>query len=168
MISGRESAVEVVFDYAWIAFMLATVANAALWWVRSRPYRQAEPELEDSYRSLIRGFLVWGNVPWIVMGLGILTGEVASFFDYFNPRDGGSYVHMWFGSIALLWVLGTDWIFRQNGAEVLVRHPGLARVPFRSAASVRMVWLLCVLAGVAGMVMLYSTEIQIPAIAPEG
>ena len=54
-------------------------------------------------RLCIRGWLVYGNLPWVVMGLGILFGGVPTIFHYFNPRN-GPVVLIWYGTVIALWV----------------------------------------------------------------
>ena len=152
----------VIFKHFWVAFILVTVANAAMWWYRGRPYRERDPSLTEGYRSLVRGFLFWGNVPWLVMGLGILVGDVPTIFHYFNPRSLDPFVLGWFGSIFFLWVLGTHWIFLRGGAERLVDHPGLIRPQSRSPAAIKNLWLLCLAGGIFGVVMMFTMEFTPP------
>lgn len=151
-----------VFKHFWVAFILSTVVNAAVWWVRGRPYREADPSLVEGYRSLVRGFLLWGNVPWIVMGLGILVGSVPSVIHYFNPRSLSPFVLAWFGSIFLVWVLGTHWLFARGGAERLLRHPGLIQPQPTNAAAIKTVWLLGLGGGVLGCAVMLAMDIRPP------
>ncbi|MGD9366823.1 MAG: hypothetical protein PVH87_14070 [Desulfobacteraceae bacterium] len=66
----------------------------------------------------------WMNIPWIVMGFGCTVGGVPSVWHYFRPSDGNPFVLAWFGSVFFLWIAGTIWLFFQNGAETLAKHPG--------------------------------------------
>ena len=92
---------------------------------RSRRHVAEDPSLAAGYRKLLCGVLIWGNVPWIIMGLGCLVGGVPSVFHYARPRDGNPFVWAFFASGLLILALGTYWLFAAGGAEMIIRHPGL-------------------------------------------
>ena len=153
-----------LFKHIWVFFIVATFVNAAIWWRRGREYRQRDPSLTEDYRSLIRGFVTWGNVPWLIMGVGILFGRVPTVFHYFNPRSPNPFVTAFFASIVFLWIVGTYWLFARRGAERLVRCPGLVRLPVNSAAAMKGFWILCLDGGVAGLVAMSFSEIPPPPV----
>ena len=73
------------------------------------------------YRRLIRGFLIYGNIPWLVLGCAIelphlipslSSGPLLVFFICFIPA---------------YWILTGYWLFFRSGAEDLARHPGILR-----------------------------------------
>src|SRR6187399_264007 len=80
--------VSLFFRHAWLLFIAVTILNGAVAWRRVQPRMAAHPELRAGYRRLMRGWLVYGNVPWVVMGLGILFGGLRGIADYFHPRNG--------------------------------------------------------------------------------
>ena len=137
--------------HAWLLFIATMVANALVLKFRSRAYIQQQPELAAGYRSLFYGILLWGNLPWVVMGIGIVFGGVHSVFSYFRPRDGNPFVLAWFGVVVALWLLGFYWIFARRGAEFLIEHPGLLRGNPKSPATIRLFYCLMVAGGVAGL-----------------
>jgi hypothetical protein len=155
-----------LFKHAWLLFILATFANGVVWWVRSRPHRLADPSLAEGYRSLIRGFVIWANLPWLVMGTGIAIGGVPSVFHYFRPREGGPFVHAWYASLVFVLLAGTHWVFRLGGAEILVRYPGLSNIPLTSPGLVRTLWLLVVLGSLFFYTLLYLGVLPIPLYVP--
>jgi hypothetical protein len=79
-----------------------TLVNGAIWWSCGKELREHDPTLTGGYRSLIRGFVTWGNLPCLIMGAGIVFGDVPSIFHYFNPKSSNPFVVAWFGSIFLL------------------------------------------------------------------
>ena len=132
---------ELLFRHFWIAFIGVTIVNGHAWWRRAQSRIQAEPELEDGYRRLYRGYLFWANVPWLLMGFGILSGQVQWIFDFFRPAEGNAFVLAWWGAMAALLCLGTSWIFLGGGAETLERHPGVYMVPQWPASKLKLFWL---------------------------
>ncbi|MGH9380057.1 MAG: hypothetical protein ACRD2Z_05545 [Thermoanaerobaculia bacterium] len=132
---------ELVFRHFWIAFVVVTFVNGQGWWNRVQSRIRAQPDLEPGYRRLYRGYLFWTNLPWLVMGFGILSGQVPSMFDFLNPSGGNTFVVAWWGLLAALLCLGTYWIFFGGGAEMLERHPGVYMVPQWSASKLRLFWL---------------------------
>src|SRR6266513_4801553 len=95
--------VQIMFRHAWLVFIAFTCINGAIWWRRGRTYIRANPALRSGYGRLIRGWLIFGNLPWLVMGVGIVFGRVPTVFHYFNPRN-GPIVVAWYVTVVALWV----------------------------------------------------------------
>src|SRR5438046_8231312 len=89
----------------WVIAIGVTCVNAYL--LRSRAQKEIarKPELAEGYAQLIKGNLVFLNIPWLVMGLGILLGGTRDVFDYFDPRSGNFYVIAFHITIIVLWAL---------------------------------------------------------------
>lgn len=145
--------------HAWLIFIVGTVLNALILKSRSRTYIQQQPELAAGYQQLFNGVLLWGNLPWVVMGIGIHFGEVHSVFSYFRPRDGNPFVLAWFGVVVALWLLGFYWLFARRGAEFLVKHPGLLRGNPKSPAMLRLCYCLMIAGGVVGLCFMFFGDI---------
>ena len=145
--------------HAWLMFIAVTVVNALILKFRARAYIRQEPSLAAGYEQLFTGVLLWGNLPWIVMGIGILFGGVPSVFSYFRPGDGNPFVLAWFGVVVALWLLGFYWLFARRGAEFLVEHPGLLRRTPKSPTLIRFYYCLMVCGGVAGVCFMFLTDI---------
>jgi hypothetical protein len=145
--------VALIVRHSWLLFIAVTCANGAAWWIRGKKEMALHPELAPGYRSLIRGWVVYGNIPWVVMGMGILFGGVPSAFDYLNPRN-GPFVVAWYVSVVALWVATAHWIFLRGGAEAMVRHPGLLNQPAPQASAIKGVVALALLGGVVGMTLM--------------
>ena len=128
---------ELAIRYFWIAFIVVTFVNGRAWWNRAQNRIQSQPDLEPGYRSLYRGYIFWANLPWLAMGLGILSGEVPSMFDFLRPSGGNTFVLAWWGLMAAILFLGTYWMFFGGGAEMLERHPGVYMVPQWTASKLR-------------------------------
>ena len=152
-----------IFRHSWIPFIAVTCINAAIWWNRSRKAIAEKPELEANYNKLIRGLLIYGNIPWLIMGAGILFGGVPSTFHYFNPRN-GPWVIAFYVSVVTMWILGVRWIYFQNGAEELVTCSGLFRVPFAvTPLMIKLYIALMIAGGVVGLSMMLTGNFQAPA-----
>lgn len=134
------SAVELVLRHFWLAFVATTVVNGFAWRRRVQSRIDADPELEPGYRRLFLGYMIWFNLPWVLMGIGILSGQVEWIFDYLNPRGGNTIVLAWWGSMVGILCLGSVWMYALGGAEMLERHPGVYMVPPWSARSLRFAW----------------------------
>lgn len=147
-----------LFKHFWIAFILVTCVNGVVWWVRGARYRERDPSLCEGYRSLILGFVVWANIPWAVMGIGMTFGGVPSMAQYLNPRSGDPFVLGFLGSVVLVWVAATYWLFFRRGAQELIRHPGILRWPGLSVTGIKGLWLVCLAAGIAAIIAMYTGE----------
>ena len=146
---------ELLLRHFWIALVVVTVLNGRAWWGRAQSRIQSQPDLEPGYRRLYRGYLFWTNVPWLAMGLGILSGQVPSIFEFLRPSEGNAFVLAWWGLMAGVLCLGTYWIFFGGGAETLERHPGVYMVPQWPASKLRVFWLALVAWNVAIATMLF-------------
>ena len=112
----------------WAVCIVVTFAHAAFFRARAVQRIRANPELRGGYRTLVTGYVTWGNLPWLVMGIGCVFGGVPSVFNYFRPRDGNPYVVSFFASVLLVWVLGTYWMIFRDGAGMLVKYPWLLNI----------------------------------------
>lgn len=98
---------DLLTTYFWVVAIILTSVNVASFKRRSRVQVQEKPELEHGYATLLRRYLIFLNLPWVVMGIGCTIGGVPSLLHYFRPTDGNPYVLAWFASIFLLWITGT-------------------------------------------------------------
>ena len=142
--------------------IVATFVNAIIMKKRSKVHIEKDPSLRDGYEKLFKGIITWGNLPWIVMGAGILFGGVPSMDYYFRPQDGNPFVIAVFISVFFLWVLGTYWLFLKSGAEFLIKHPGLFNHNFSSPMTLKLFWILCLAGGIAGVTMMFLMDTQMP------
>lgn len=157
--------------YFWFVAIVITVINALIFKKKSKQYIQENPKLEEGYSFLFRGYLFWLNIPWIIMGIGCTTGGVPSVWHYFRPKDGNPYVLAWFGSVFVLWILGTIWLFFKGGAEMLSTHPGalIMHYGFKTKAvtnprSIKIFWLLALAGGIFGVAIMWLMDIPLPKI----
>jgi hypothetical protein len=96
---------EIIFKQAWILLMAVTIANALTLKFRSKKYIAQNPALEEGYKKIFKGFIIFGNIPWIIVAFGNLTGLTNSIFDFFNPGALNPVVLIFHASIIVLWVL---------------------------------------------------------------
>ena len=148
-----------VFKYFWLLAIVCNVLNAVILRVRSKHYVQQRPELAGGYRKYFLGFLFWGSLPWIVMGVGIVFGGVPNVFSYFHPQDPNPFIRAWFGCIILMWLLGFYWIFARRGAEFLVEHPGLLSRNLDTPAKIKGFYCLTLVGGAVGLYFMFTNQI---------
>jgi hypothetical protein len=148
--------------YFWALAIGMSFLNAAILKARSVRHVERDPALQPGYDTLIRGYLTWMNIPWVVMGLGVLVGGVPSVWQFFQPRDGNPFVLAWFASVFALWVVSADWIFRRGGAELIATHPGVLSYNVSSSCVVKFFWVMCLIGGVAGFTMMWTQKIPLP------
>lgn len=132
---------ELIFRHFWIALVVVNLVNGRMWWSRVQSRIRDHPELEPGYCRLHRGYLLWTNLPWLAMGLLILSGKVPSIVDFLRPSEGNPFVLAWWGLLVALLCLGTGWIVFGGGAETLERYPGVYMVPEWPASKLRIFWL---------------------------
>jgi hypothetical protein len=150
------------FPHWWIFFIFVTSLNAAIFRLRAKRHMQQHPELAAGYATLTRGFLAWGNLPWIVMAVGSTIGGVPRIWHYFRPQNGNPYVLAFFASTIVIWILGFYWVFLRGGAEMLVKHPGMFERDFSKPSQVKLLYALAVAGGVFGTVLMFLLDFPLP------
>ncbi|MBO0726413.1 MAG: hypothetical protein J2P52_12490 [Blastocatellia bacterium] len=143
----------------WLFCLLVTVLNAYSLKRGARKLIAERPELEEGYEKLVNGYLFFGSLPWVVMGIGILSGSVHGFFDYFRPREGNPFVLAFHAVIIAIWALTVNWIYFGSGAEFLVNHPGLFNLDFKSPTGVKIMTAISLAGGVVGMYLMWSINV---------
>jgi hypothetical protein len=158
-----------VSKHFWLVAIIITGINWLMFRKRAQKHIEKNPQLEEGYAALFRGYLFWMNLPWVIMGIGCNVGGIPSVWQYFRPRDGNSYVLAWFGSVFFIWVLGTFWLLFKDGAETLARHPGamefrygLNRKDITNPRLIKVLWLLALAGGIVAVVAMWSADIPVP------
>ena len=118
---------DLLSSYFWAFALVIGVVNFFI--VRQRAVREMakKPELREGYEKLLRGYAVATNLPWVVMGLGMLLGGVPSIWSFFRPRDGNPFVLAWYVTVIAVNTIVSLWVLLQGGADFLVAHPGIVR-----------------------------------------
>jgi hypothetical protein len=154
------------FDIAerwfWAIAIAMTFVNVLMIRFRAKRHIRENPDLATGYSTIIRGLAIWGNIPWIVMGIGCLFGDVPSVWHFLRPSDGNPFVLAFFVSVFVIWILGSIWLFFRNGAELLVRHPGVLNMDFKDPLMLKLMWCVCLAGGIAGVIMVFTQNIPLP------
>ena len=66
----EKNIMEFVLKNAWILFIAVTFINWIIRKVRSQKYIKENPELKTGYEKLLSNWLIYGNIPWIIIGIG--------------------------------------------------------------------------------------------------
>ena len=148
----------------WVIAIGVTCVNAYLLRSRARKEIERDPELEEGYAQLVKGHLVFLNIPWLVMGLGIIVGGTRGVFDYFDPRSGNPYVIAFHVTGFIEWALIVFWVYIAGGAEFLVRYPGVMNVDIKSPLVLKLLFGIGLLGGMAAEIALWSGLLPVPTI----
>lgn len=153
-----------ISKWFWALCILVTFINGAIFNFRAKKHIKLNPKLEEGYKKIIKGFVIWGNIPWVVMGIGCTIGKVPTVWHYFNPKEGNPYILAFFASVFIVWILASYWMFFRDGAVELVNYPGIFNHDFKNPTMVKLVWLACLLGGIFGVFMMYTQNIPLPKI----
>lgn len=154
-----------IFDNFWILLIAGTFIACFEMKTRTKKYINQNPELENGYNSYFKGWLFYGNIPWIIMGIGNLTGKTNSTFDFFDPKSMNPIVILFFVSVFVLYALLVRWIYFRNGAEFFEKHPGLFEVVWfynrqsLSASQVKSITPVMIVAGFICFALMWFTGI---------
>jgi hypothetical protein len=152
-----------VTHHFWLFAIFLTVINVLMAKKRAAKSIQANPELAEGYDKLIRGYLFWMNLPWIVMGIGATIGKVPSVWHFFKPKNGNPYVLAWFITLACLWFLGAAWLVFRGGAETLLKYPEITNLKkTQKPITIKLMWGICFMGGLAAMVYMWMNNVPLP------
>jgi hypothetical protein len=145
-----------IFNNAWIFFIIAIVFDAFYLRARSKRFIEKQPELREGYDQLFKAYLLYLNIPWLVMGIGTVFGRVPSIFSFFRPRDGNLFVLAFHATIIVLWILGIRWIYIKGGAEFLIKYPGVFNRELQSSKFIKVYFGLALVVGLMGMIIMWA------------
>jgi hypothetical protein len=159
----------VLFKYIWILFILVSLFNVYQLKNKFRPYIDEKPEREPGYNLILKNYLIYSLIPWIIIGIGNLSGRTSNVFDYFQPAKLNPYVLAFHVSIIVIWLLVVRFIFFNNGAEFLENHPGV--IQFRVAGrtkdnlsqnTIKLLTALMLAGGMIAMIVMWNVDINSP------
>lgn len=158
---------EIIFRHTWILFIAVTIVNSFLFKYRSKKYILEKPALEAGYNTLFKGWLFYGNIPWVIMAIGNLSGMTNNTFAYFSPRQMNPIVLLFHAAIVVLWGLSIWWIYFRDGAAFIEKHPGLVQTSGFSgrdnvtAKQIKLFYPLMLLGGIIGMIMMWQMDMPV-------
>lgn len=127
------------YRYLWTFFLGMGVINSILGWRSLLTHIKNNEVLKAKYRYLFIQYAIWINLPWLVMGAGILLGGAGGVFDFLVPSSGNFVVVTWWVLFLLMNFILAGWIFFAGGAETLEKYPGLPTLLSGSAAQIKVV-----------------------------
>lgn len=156
---------EIIFKHGWILFIIQVIVNAFIMRRRSQAYIEINPDLKVGYDKLFKNFLIFGNIPWLIMGIGDITGLTEGMFDFFNPRQLNPIVLIFHACLLVLWMLGSYWIYVKDGAEFLAKHSGFfnsyeaSKTSSLNKNNVKLTWTLLMLGSIIGEIIMWNMDI---------
>ena len=157
---------ELLFKHLWIFFIIGNMANAFLIKSKSKNLIIENPELEKGYDKIFKALITYGNIPWIIMGIGDISGLTNNISDFFKPRSMNPIVLLLHALIILFWCFSIWWIYIKDGAEFLEKHPGIlqkksffAQEGNLTAKEIKIIFPLMLLGGIAGMIFMWTIDI---------
>ncbi len=155
-------------QYFWAIAILVTCLNVLFFKGRSKSVIAEDPEALQDFNKLMRGYLFWMNLPWIVMGIGCTLGGVPTVFHYFRPRDGNPFVIAWWVTVFIEYIFSFYWIFFCQGAEKLAKFGMISYYSFgktgkiSSPSMIKIMFLLCLSGGLIAAIAMWTTDIPLP------
>jgi len=119
-----------LFTFFPLLAMVVTIINAFIMKGRVRPHIDQNPELEPGYNKLLKGFVFFSTIPWLIMGFGILTGLVNDPLECLNIRSMNPVAIAFSSYCFAMYLVAAYWVYFNGGAEMLAAHPGLIAYHF--------------------------------------
>jgi hypothetical protein len=158
-----------IFTYAWVAFIFVTVVNYFILRQTIQKHIDLNADLKTGYDNFFKSFLILGNIPWVIIGIGMLTGQTNSVFDFFHPKLLNPIVLTFHLYAIIVFILSIYWIYFKNGADFFTRHPGIIRFQgfgkskdITSTMSIKLFFAIVILGGIAGLTMMWLIDFPTP------
>lgn len=155
---------DILFKHIWIFLIAVTIINGLVLKYRARKYIAQDPELATGYDQFVKGWLIFANIPWVIMMIGNLSGITQHAFEYFKPREMNPMVLLFHFAIIVLWFLSARWIYLKDGAAFIEKHPGLIRrsswgsQKYATAKQIKLILPIMLLGGIVGMIMMWVKD----------
>jgi len=162
---GVPNIITLAFKCFWLLAIIMIFFNAYYLKLRSRPLVKVNPDLEEGFTKVFWGTIIFGGAPWLVMGVGMTIGGLATPFHFFRPRAGNPYVIAFHLTLILIWILAVIWIYFKDGADFWVKYivPLRGSSPLtRSVTGVKIWFALCLLGGLVAMIMMWIIDLPAP------
>jgi len=131
------SSLPLYWIHCWAIFAsLNYFIYATLIWPRLRNVLPHSPRLKTKYRRMFWNIVFCLNVPWFLMGIGIIFGRVGSIINFGVFWEWNMTVLIWWVLILALAMSGILWL-NSGGAEELAKYPGLPMVPIGDARKIK-------------------------------
>lgn len=156
---------EIILKEFWIVFILITIINGFWLKIDLKKYSAENPALQKGYDDYVKGYIIYLSIPWIIMGIGNLSGLTNSPLEFFTPRLMNPIVLVFHASLVILWILSIRWVYFKNGAEFIAKHPGLISKPSLSgnpnvtSKQVKLFLPLMILVGMGALIMMWIMDI---------
>lgn len=146
----------------WLFFIVLMIINGINWKSKSQKHINENPELKKGRDKLFKGWLLYSNIPWVLMGFGMLTGITKDLKDYVITEELNLFVIFYFAVLFIIDILGTRWMFFKGGAESLVQHGFIASAEKGKEKSevlkMKGMWVLVVLSGLGGLYSMFNNS----------
>jgi hypothetical protein len=102
-------------EYFWMVCLAFGAFN--YWKARSTADATATGETNTQKTTYLKRFAIAANLPWVVMGVGQMSGFTPTVWHYFRPQDGNPFVLAWLAAIFCLSAAYAWWVLFAGGAE---------------------------------------------------
>jgi hypothetical protein len=110
--------------YIWIFLIIGTFMSASMVKTFSLPYIATKPSLKKGYDKIFLFTVTIGNIPFIIIGIGMLTGYTNDISDYIKLTLNPVVICFQISMLSMTVYL-EYWIHFKGGAKFLEQHPGV-------------------------------------------
>lgn len=123
----------IISKYFWVIALAFAAIN---YWKADRDAsRTLGPAKASEARTYLRTFAIVGALPWVIMGVGQLSGETPTVWHYFRPQDRSPFVLAWLAAVFVISCLFAWWVFVKGGVKKVVEFNLMAALGQHGAKS---------------------------------
>lgn len=148
---------QILYQHFWFVIILGMVGNAVTFRVAARHRIKTDPSLRHPLNRLYGGLAFWLSLPFLLMGGGIVTGNVGGVFQYLMVDTGNLFITAFHGLLFAEDALFIYWVFCRRGDHLLALHTEIASARPKFRVAMRM--LAIALPLLQGATLYYATSL---------
>ncbi len=147
----------ILTKHFWAVAIGVNLLNVTLLKKNIKRHVQQQPELAVGYNDLLKKFAIYLNLPWALMGAGVMVGRIDSLSDIMNIRGADPFILVWWVVLLLDIAVIDYWIIYRKGAERLITYNRAHTLNLTDPKQVKTFFILCSAGVVGAFVMAVSS-----------
>ncbi len=120
---------DLIGKYFWLIGIVIMLINVPFLQLRVKNEIEKYPFRGYQYNKLIMGLTICVIIPWFVMGIGTMFGNVDFMPQTFAPTPWNFFTLLFYGTIILETVSFFIWVWFFNGAKFLAKYGKVFNLP---------------------------------------
>jgi len=145
---------EAIIRHLWAVIIIVNLLNVTLLKKRIKEHIAEDAGLAAGYNSLLKKFAIYLNLPWALMGAGVMVGRIESFPDIFMIKGNDPFILGWWIALMLEIAFINYWVSYRDGAATLLKYNRAHGLVFNTPEQMRTFFAVCMAGTVVGFLFI--------------